>query len=476
MQMEEFTLVPTGEVWKGVEARIRKEKGRRLLFFWLFAGLVLTGSVVGFFFFLNSKKDADLVHTSTAQKSITNGSLRNPSHRSNNSPSVKKVITQEKTEPEKEIVRQSIKATEKRINGNQRNAGSITTPGVSTANAPEKLYRFKPSSNQRKIFNTNASINNKSAISSLPVSRMEGRTELPPHKYLLSEIQKKQRGDTIEKSIVSTENNTPVGDKSLLPEEKSLPKTFKQKALRKLLVGFTLQAGLSDNIRGIGFGSQKSLLAFDQQNNASSPSTSTSSSFNSRIAASTLQYRSGFSWGVGVYVQKALSKKLDLSVGMDYHFMTTSSTVGNRVDSAFNIYDTLLQKSTKANSFYRGGQTTSYTNKYHLLQIPVNLQFQLNKNIHHPLQFSFGLSPSFLIGSNALYLNRSTNSYYTEKDQFSRFLLFGQSGLMYGFNEKAFQISVGPALQYNFNSFSKRSINAPQHLLFTGIKANIILK
>ncbi|MEJ7676246.1 MAG: hypothetical protein WKF59_26970 [Chitinophagaceae bacterium] len=151
--------------------------------------------------------------------------------------------------------------------------------------------------------------------------------------------------------------------------------------------------------------------------------------------------------------------------------MSARSTVGNKVTSTLNIYDSVLQKPTVVNPYYRAGQTTSFSNKYHLVQLPLNLQLQLNKNINKPLLFAFGLAPSFLISSNALYVNSNARAYYREKEQFNHFMLFGQSELLYTLsNRPKYQLQLGPALQYDFNSFSKPATNTRQHLIFTGLK------
>ncbi len=91
--------------------------------------------------------------------------------------------------------------------------------------------------------------------------------------------------------------------------------------------------------------------------------------------------------------------------------------------------------------------------------------------------FSFGLAPSFLITTNALYVNSNARAYYREKEQFKHFMLFGQSELLYSLsNRPKYRVHIGPALQYDFNSFSKTATRTRQHLIFTGVKTNITLK
>src|SRR5687768_892775 len=59
-KMEGFKLNPSGEVWQGVERRIRREKRRRGMFYLLLLGGLLLGSGVTFLL-LNNKNKSDQV-------------------------------------------------------------------------------------------------------------------------------------------------------------------------------------------------------------------------------------------------------------------------------------------------------------------------------------------------------------------------------------------------------------------------------
>ena len=136
-----------------------------------------------------------------------------------------------------------------------------------------------------------------------------------------------------------------------------------------------------------------------------------------------------------------------------------------------------MMKLASVEATYGNGQTTTFTNKYHVLQLPIDFGYRLNRNAQKPITYSLGVSPAFLISSQALYLNRSANVYYEDKHQFKNFLLFGQSSLTFtAIPASKYNITVGPVFRYGFNSFSKSQTGTNQHLLFTGIKTNIVLK
>ncbi len=75
-RLDGLSLVPNEEVWKQVEARIRNKKRRRLIFFWMLAGLFLTGGI-GTLIFLNYKHTSPLSNVSSVKKSGNDQKIKN---------------------------------------------------------------------------------------------------------------------------------------------------------------------------------------------------------------------------------------------------------------------------------------------------------------------------------------------------------------------------------------------------------------
>jgi hypothetical protein len=112
-----------------------------------------------------------------------------------------------------------------------------------------------------------------------------------------------------------------------------------------------------------------------------------------------------------------------------------------------------------------------------VLQVPVDVLFQLNKNADKPLTLSAGLTGGVLMGSNALYYNTRSRTYYKEKDHFTSFMLSAQSGLSLTLaNHSKYQINAGPHIQYQLSNLTQKSINTNEHLWFLGLKGNILFK
>ncbi|HKG67701.1 MAG TPA: outer membrane beta-barrel protein, partial [Segetibacter sp.] len=243
----------------------------------------------------------------------------------------------------------------------------------------------------------------------------------------------------------------------------------KKYANKKWNFGFSVYSGISDNV------SDLPLLENYIQDYSASPGLSQGG--NNYYLNTSNKFESRFSFGLGIFLEKKLSKKISLAAGADYHLYKAKSTVGNRVRSSTILYDSILQAATRLNEYYDFGNSVTYINKYHLVELPINLGYQINKNQEQPLIISAGLSPGYLISSNALYTNPSANVYYVDKKKFNRFQLFAQMGLSFPIiGSLKYLLSGGPVIQYGFTSVAKAVSGIDQHLFFTGINANFILK
>ncbi len=479
-KMEEFTLVPNNEVWKQVEAEITKKKRRRVIFYWMLAALLLTGGA-GTWLSYNSTKSTEITNVSSDKTPLPGLSKEGHVIKKDDKLSNQQDLVKEDEKPKKHILKPLASAKTKKLNSRTAYANRTRfkqdliasqayTKSTTIASKGEQSTTITSMGKQDLQLNTaEASTGNRSLIT----PGKETITGLPPHKYLLSQ-QQKIKQETPDSSTATLKQKMDANDSLHASPDKNLViKKNQQNVLKKLKYGFTIYGGISDNVTGLGLASAKSMYLADA-------SYSFSSSLSQLINVASLpklQYKSALSFGAGIYVKKQLTQKLGITAGVDYHFFSAKSLIGSRVNSTLNIYDSVLQKQTLVTPFYNAGLVTSFSNKYHLVKLPVNLQLQINKNMKRPLLFSFGLAPSFLITSNALYLNSKARAYYREKEQFNHFMLFGLSELSYTLsNKQKYQLSLGPALQYSFNSFSKNAIQTKQHLFFTGIKTNITFK
>jgi hypothetical protein len=168
---------------------------------------------------------------------------------------------------------------------------------------------------------------------------------------------------------------------------------------------------------------------------------------------SSSEVSAGFSFGAGVFVNRDLSKRFSVSGSLGYHYYSTKIQTGTYVSNT-----NLLSSSggfSSVNSYYTNGNTKTYTNQYHFVELPVTLNIQLNKSKQRPVIWEAGLSLSYLFSTNALCYDPSHNVYFENDDLMNRTQLNGITAIMVGFPLGKSALQLGPQLQYGFTGLLK---------------------
>jgi hypothetical protein len=116
----------------------------------------------------------------------------------------------------------------------------------------------------------------------------------------------------------------------------------------------------------------------------------------------------------------------------------------------------------------------SYTNQYHYLELPVLVDFTLNKSKKLPVIWEAGFSFAYLLNTNALYFYPSTEAYYKNIQFFNRTQWNASTALMFGFDMHHGQMLLGPQVQYGLSDILKSSTINPQHFISFGLKISFI--
>jgi len=443
-KMEGFGLVPDGEVWEQVSMRIEKEKKkRRILFYWAFTGLALLTGTSAFWFINSENTTKPAVNRVTDLSGRENYEIKpgrpNSSFSLNKGSKVqmKKKLAYFKKSDRKQVPEILLK----------NNDASIRQSEVENKEVAIKKVR------------ENNHINNE---------EKQLLKDLAPHRFYNPNASTAKVDTAVKDSSI---NKKAVAAKDILPNTIA-KKTIRTKAAgKKWNFGFTVYSGISNNIAGMTL-FKNSNTYYDY-----SPGALTSTgNYNSNI--NTLSnFKTGFSFGLGIFLNKPLTKKVSLSVGLDYHLYQAKSRVGKNVNSATSFYDSVSQTVTSLQRYYNTGDSLNYSNKYRFVELPVIFLYQINKNQKKPVTVSAGISPGYLVSSNALYANPSANVYYVDKQKFHHLQLSGQAGFSFPIiGSLKYLLSAGPAVQYAFTNITKATAGTSQHIFFTGIKANIIFK
>lgn len=184
----------------------------------------------------------------------------------------------------------------------------------------------------------------------------------------------------------------------------------------------------------------------------------------------------GFSWNAGVFVQRKINDRFRVSAGLQYMLYGTKSNIGSKVDSLAlisNFYSNTLLVS----QYYRNtGRVTNYSSRYHLIELPLSIHFQLNKGKVLPFNWSTGLTFGYLTGTNALNFDGSSGYYYKDDELYKRFQYGFNMGLSLTFlNKTKHPLEVGPQFHYKFSNILK-SDSDPRHLLGGSLVARWYLR
>lgn len=181
----------------------------------------------------------------------------------------------------------------------------------------------------------------------------------------------------------------------------------------------------------------------------------------------------GFSYSAGVFGRLITGRRLAFTAALQYARYNTFIDVGDKGNAAlYTAFNT-----ARVNAFYRGRGTDvhRYNNSYHFIELPLALEWQLNRSKRMPLYWSGGPHLSYLFNTNALQYDSRNGVYYTDNSFFNRWQIGVSTGFQVGLlNQSRLPIRVGPWLGYDATMLVHQV--QEQHLLYLGIKAQVLLK
>jgi hypothetical protein len=175
------------------------------------------------------------------------------------------------------------------------------------------------------------------------------------------------------------------------------------------------------------------------------------------------EVKKGFSFAIGTAVKRQLNKRTFFSTGLQYNYYSNTIEVGSRVNQNRVIMDFAVSQ------FYSNQSSVlqPYKNQYHFISVPFDIGWQLLKK--HPLNFSTGLSLQYLVQTNALRFDYSSQSYFHNINAFNRVQLLSEFDLTYSVRLKQKPLTFGPQFQYGFTRLEEG--NSDHHLFSYGLKA-----
>jgi hypothetical protein len=176
--------------------------------------------------------------------------------------------------------------------------------------------------------------------------------------------------------------------------------------------------------------------------------------------------QAGFSFAAGGFVQRSITRKIYFTLGLNYHYYSSSIQTGNKV----NLNNFSAFASAAINPAYLYGSSYTHMNRYHFLELPVSLGYKIIQSRKHPVTMDAGLSFSRVLGSDALYYNESTGTYMKNNGILNKVQVMANSALMVGFVRQKMLIQLGPQVQYGVSTLLTSPSGNKEHLFFGGIK------
>ena len=238
----------------------------------------------------------------------------------------------------------------------------------------------------------------------------------------------------------------------------------------KIQWGVSIDAGFSNVTEGGFFDvTQKSMVQDVASNSYSSPLPANA------VLPMPSDIRPAPAFGAGVFIRKAVSKRIALTAGLGYSLLQTYIQVGQYTQANLMVLN--ARGMMGVGSVYRAGNQQHYNNQFHFLEVPLEASFRLNKRRQYPIALNAGMIAGRLIKSNALHFDGATRIYYEDNSLFNKMQFGFSGGISLGVLQgTAHPVTAGPFFHYRATSLMKYAINGERHLLSYGLNIKMLLK
>lgn len=483
-KLDELKIPPSEAVWENVEKYIGKRKYRKriLIFFLLFVSLA-----VGGYYMLNSitnetNSQNELVtrinEKGSEQTKRDDSSFRQTGVLPENDAGKTKVSGE--TSANKKTHSQEIESNkvERRTTGGPDEVKDIiktvasknkNTKGIEPAGANKKILpgskQTVPDSKRTNNQKNDLDIDSHEKVQEENTAIVANGVEHVPDENIEPQQEVTLQSGKIADTISADSNK--YFSKKTDGASKKIPGNQQS---RKWKFGVTFSGGTSTIGGGTapGINNLSSSARLDFVSFPSPANNSTLSYFNNYFTPSPIKNSMAFIGGV--YIEKNISRKNKIDLGISYKYYSLINTTGNKID--FNIAPSL-----SAESLYSSwSNTNTYRNNFHYIELPISIKFQLGNSKTLPIYWSAGVSISQLISSNSLQFKSVPGLYYNDNSLYNK----TQVGLQTGFSALLFAkrkvpINIGPYFIYNMSKLADEGLYGGKHFSFIGIKADILL-
>ena len=489
-EMQELRFKPSENVWLRVEERIKTKKKRRVfVIIFLLTGLALLGYWQRNNLFGGNEND---IAAATEKEQVTNS---RSSEETNNTSTVKpnsELIKKEEVENADDKVDNNKIKNDKVEDGSVADNKDISVSKTvisdpkknKDANKVERESRkteiddetqasvvIVPADPKKKSTTDEIKVTDNPVVNANDDSIVKQDVIKQPVVKPLENIT-----DSAKVQPVQQQKNTPGKTDTVLKNEQvkqpAKPIVKQDPSEKKWKWGLHITPGISSlSDHGFPISSQNSYNRFAYQSNVNSGSAVPPA----RQKPS--DPKPGFAFQAGAFVQRQLSSRTSLSLGLQYGYYSNVLRIGTRRDSLLNNSQLASALDEKADVVYNaGGDTVKYTNRYHFIELPLNFQWQLNKNKAKPFVWSTGITIGQLVSTNAIMYDTAFNGIYYQN---KKLLNKTQFSLSTGFswtiaNSKKAQWSLGPVVNFHLNRLVDNPFDNSGYMFFAGLRTAVL--
>jgi hypothetical protein len=204
-----------------------------------------------------------------------------------------------------------------------------------------------------------------------------------------------------------------------------------------------------------------------------------------------------WAYSAGAYVQKPLSKRLRLTIGLQYTYMSTNTTIGKLVARTTNVNygstgSTVVDQYYTSAGYQRDMTLTAgfspnaaisdsimifqkFRYRFHAIELPVTINWQINKGRRlPPFVVDAGFSLLHLQSIGALHYDGIKDIYYKDNSLFNKTQLNAIMGLNVGlFQRSKLPVWIGPSLRYSLTGLVKKDVSKGQFLWSAGMNVRV---
>ncbi|MEO6548311.1 MAG: hypothetical protein ABIN94_09940 [Ferruginibacter sp.] len=476
-KMEELSFPPSGEVWQKVSVAIKKRKNDRNIF--VIISLLLLALSASIFIInyqpkkfnkpLSEKNNSQrTIETESAEKTMSPLVRATTDSTANISLNKTKIIPQNKqaTIKRKEIGKYNLKnginnrsvaANSKKLKSDENVTGSnlysdkksvkYTVPGKSSIKIGGENTFTETDVATARIDST-ANKEDTSHVYSSPINDADVIANANLTKNTTDSIQ--QVVDTVSTAQSTLSKNVAVV---------KLPVPGKRQ--NKWMVGLAFTGGItatqSSYLGAIGLGNS------DGEKVYSAPNQSTGGLGGSIIPGTASKITTGFGYSFGMYLQRNISPKTNVLIGLNYKTYTSSMVTGERINNipGSNINDVI----------YSSGNAVNYKNHFHFIELPVSFRFNVRKQSKLPVYLNSGISIAQFLGSNALQFDTASGGYFKNNVTFRKTLVSVSAGILFSLPWRSTSsIMIGPDINFSLTEMSNAGLYKNRRYSFFGIQ------